>query len=56
MDKRAKRLVVFAPDDLYPWNEMSEDLENAVFLPMEKGGGGIDIANEVIINTIGGTI
>ena len=56
MDKRAKRLVVFAPDELYPWNEMSEDIENAVFLTMEKGGGGIDVANEVIINTIGGTI
>ena len=56
MDKRAKRLIVFAPEESYPWSDMSEDFENAVFLPMTKAEGGEDIAREAIINTIGGTI
>ncbi len=56
MDKRAKRLIVFAPEESYPWSDMSEDFENAVFLSMAKADGGIDIAREAIINTIGGTI
>ncbi len=56
MDKRAKRLIVFAPEEAYPWNEIGEEWESTVVLPMEKGGGGIDIARDVIINTIGNTL
>ena len=56
MDKRAKRLIVFAPEESYPWSDMQEDFENAVFLPMARTLGGEDVAREAIINTIGGTI
>ena len=56
MDKRAKRLIIFAPEDSYPWNEIAEEWEGTVVLPMEKGAGGLEVARDVIINTIGNTI
>ncbi len=56
MDKRAKRLIVFAPEDSYPWNEIQDEWESTVVLPMEKGGGGLEVGREVIINTIGNTL
>ena len=56
MDKRAKRLIVFAPENSYPWDKIEDEWDNTVVLPMQLGGGGIDLARDVIINTIGKTI
>lgn len=56
MNQRAKRLIAFAPEESYPWSDMAEDFDRAVFLPMIRKDGGKEIARDAIINTIGGTL
>lgn len=34
MDKRAKRLIVFAPEEFYPWSDMSEDFDYTALFPI----------------------
>ena len=56
MDKLAERLVIFAPEDAYPWSDMIEDIDYAAFVPISAARGGIDLGKETIIATIGGSM
>lgn len=51
-DKRAKRLLIFAPEGCYPWDYIGEDFEQCAFVPAEKGLGLSDINAEIMLNTI----
>lgn len=52
MDKRAKWLFVFAPEGYYPWDDMSEDFEQGVFIAVEEGSGLSDISAEKMLDII----
>lgn len=51
-DKRAKRLLIFAPEGCYPWDYIGEDFEQCAFSPVEKGLGLSDISAEIILDII----
>lgn len=55
MDREAKRLVLFAPK-LYPWHEMSEDLENVLRCDLSVGAGGSDLDLSDVIALIANSI
>ncbi len=56
MDKLAERLIIFAPEDAYPWSDMIEDIDYAAFVPISAARGGIELGKETIIATIGGSM
>lgn len=52
MDKRARRLFIFAPEGCYPWDDICEDFEACVFRPVEERLGSGDINAETMLDTI----
>lgn len=55
MDKSAARLIIFAPEDSYPWSDMADDIDYAAVLPISEAGGGADLGRNTIITTISGS-
>ncbi len=55
MSKYAKRLVLFAPEDVYPWSDMVEEFEQLSFVHLDPGNGGKELNEDVIIATICGS-
>ena len=51
MSKKAKRLVLFAPD-VYPWKEIDENFENTMRREMNKGNGGAELDIDDIIKML----
>lgn len=49
MDRRAKRLVVFAPEDAYPWCEIAEEFEDTALVPISVVENGSEIIKEAIL-------
>lgn len=56
MDKMAERLVIFAPEDAYPWSDMAEEIDYAAFVPISAAKGGAEIGKRTIIAQISGSI
>lgn len=56
MDKMAERLVIFAPEDAYPWSEMSEEIDYAAVVPISAAEGGAELGRDTIIATISGSM
>lgn len=52
MNRSAKRLIMFAPKQQYPWEELDRELENSWIVPIDKGNGGKDISTDEIISVI----
>ena len=52
----AKRLVVFAPDNMYPWPEIYESWNQVVYNPTADTSGLDDVPYADIINTIVGSV
>lgn len=56
MDKMAERLVIFAPEDAYPWSDMAEEIDYAAVVPISAAEGGADLGRDTIISTISGSM
>jgi len=56
MDKMAERLIVFAPQDAYPWSDMEAEIRNAAFVPITAEEGGAEVGRDIIITTISGSM
>lgn len=56
MDKMAKRLIIFVPEDVYPWSDMAEDFEYASVVPISAAEGGAELGRDTIIATISGSM
>ncbi len=56
MNKMAERLVVFAPEDAYPWSEMAEEIDYAAVIPISAAEGGAELGRDTIIATISGSM
>lgn len=55
MDKNARRLVLFAPEE-EPWTEIQEYFEQCIMKPIELDQGGMELDSEIVINTIAKSI
>ena len=56
MDTMAERLIVFAPEDAYPWSDMAEEIDYAAVVPISAAAGGADLGRDTIIATISGSM
>jgi len=56
MDQRYKRLIIFVPEDAYPWTDMNNEIDYTTFVPISATRGGIEIGKDAIIATIQGSI
>ena len=56
MNKDAKRLIVFAPEDSYPWNDIAEEFDNTAVVSINEADGGSDLGRSTIIATISGSM
>lgn len=56
MDPRAERLIIFAPEDAYPWTDISDEFRNTAVVSIEAAAGGSDIGESTIISTISGSM
>ena len=56
MNKDAKRLIIFAPEDSYPWNDIAEEFDNTAVVSINEADGGSDLARSTIIATISGSM
>lgn len=56
MDPRAERLIIFAPQDVYPWNRVEEEFRNTAVVSIAAAHGGSDLAKKTIISTISGSM
>ena len=56
MDKNAERLVIFAPEDAYPWSDMAEEIDYAAVVPISAAEGGAELGRDTIIATISGSM
>ena len=56
MDKSAKRLFIFAPEECYPWYDISEDFEYMCLVPVERGSGFSDVSSDVMLEVLFNTI
>lgn len=56
MDKMAERLVIFAPEDSYPWSDMAEEIDYAAVVPISAAKGGAELGRDTIIATISGSM
>ena len=56
MDKMAERLVIFAPEDAYPWSDMAEEIDYAAVVPISAAKGGAELGRDTIIATISGSM
>ena len=56
MDTMAERLVIFAPEDAYPWSDMAEEIDYAAVVPISAAEGGIELGRDTIIATISGSM
>ena len=52
MDKNAERLVIFAPEDVYPWSDMAEEIDYAAVVPVSEGGGCAELNRDLILETL----
>lgn len=55
MDPAAKRLIIYSPQDSYPWNEMST-LKGVKMVSIEPAKGGKELDRETLLNDIAGSI
>lgn len=56
MNKAAERLIIFAPEDAYPWSDMAEEIDYAAVVPISAAKGGIELGRDTIITTISGSM
>ena len=56
MNKDAKRLIIFAPEDSYPWNDIAEEFDNTAVVSIKEADGGSDLDRSTIIATISGSM
>lgn len=56
MNKDAERLVIFAPEDSYPWSDMAEEIDYAAVVPIAAAQGGSELGRDTIIATISGSM
>lgn len=56
MNRDAERLVIFAPEDSYPWSDMAEEIDYAAVVPISAAEGGSELGKETIIATISGSM
>ena len=49
MDMRAKRLVMFAPEDVYPWREIGEDFEYTVLFTISEIENGANLIRNLLL-------
>ncbi len=55
MDKNARRLILFAPEE-EPWKEIGEYFEQCVMKPIQFDQGGKELDTDIVINTISKSI
>ena len=55
MDYRAKRLLLFTPDETY-WHTMATCWENVVIRPVETAAGLADVSYQAMMNTIANSV
>lgn len=56
MNRDAERLVIFAPEDSYPWSDMAEEIDYAAVVPISAAKGGSELGRDTIIATISGSM
>ena len=56
MDTMAERLIIFAPEDAYPWSDMVEEIPFAAFVSISAAKGGVELGRNTIIATISGSM
>ncbi len=49
MDMRARRLLIFAPEDVYPWCEIAEEFEYTALLPISALNNGVEVIEQAIL-------
>ena len=55
--ERARNVVViFAPEDAYPWSDMAEEIDYAAVVPISAAEGGAELGRDTIIATISGSM
>ena len=52
MDKMAERLVIFAPEDAYPWSDMAEEFDYAATVPISAVKEDAELGRDTIIAII----
>ena len=52
MDKMAERLIIFAPEDVYPWNDMAEEIDYTAVVPVSEAGGCAELNRDFILEII----
>ena len=55
MDERARRLVIFAPND-EPWPDLKENLNDCMMRYAQAAKGLDDLTNQILVNTIAKTV
>lgn len=55
MDQSAKRLIIYSPQDSYPWNEIG-NLRGAKMVPIESEKGGQELNRQILLDDIAGSI
>lgn len=56
MDPLAKRLAIYAPENLDIWNNIKEDFSGAIFTPIQLEKGGEDITTDLLIQVLTQTL
>ena len=52
MNKNAERLVIFAPEDAYPWSDMAEEIDYVAVVPVSEGGGCAELNRDLILEVL----
>lgn len=55
MDPQAKRLIIYSPQDSYPWNEFAQ-LRSVKTSPIEHDRGGRELDRQILLDDISGSI
>lgn len=56
MDPMAERLIIFAPEDAYPWNDIINDFARVAAVSIAEAKGGSDLGRDAIIAAISGSM
>lgn len=56
MDTTARRLIIYSPQDSYPWNEIIADMKRVKSCSIEPAKGGQELDRETLLNEIAGSI
>ena len=55
MEYASKRLIVFGPN-AYPWNELAESLENAIWVTSKAGEGMREADQDTVLEAVAGSV